>query len=115
MKSQIFKECVPDELLYNLIERIYAFKSDKYYIINSCSYKKAQYQNLLNDFLEIITPYYHISKRFYLKREMNYSSFMTILRQICKCNNIKYTSEIKYINSDYDILYYVYFKKDESL
>lgn len=109
MSSQIFKDVVPSELLFGLLEYIYAFKTAEYYIINNSSFKKAQFKNILNDFLKMIEPYYHTSKLFYITREMTYVRFLTIIRQLCKCCCIKYTNKINYINSTYDIHCYVYF------
>jgi hypothetical protein len=109
MSSQIFKDVIPGELLFGLLEYIYAFKTEKYYIINNSSFKKAQFKDILNDFIKMIEPYYHTSKLFYITREMTYTHFLTIIRQICNCCSIKYTSKIKYISSNYDIHYYIYF------
>lgn len=108
MTSQIFKDSVPSEILFGLLDYIYAFKYDKYYIINNSSFKKAQFMKLLDDFMAIIEPYYHSSKLFYIQRDMNYSRFITVIRQVCNSCSVTYTSKIKYINSNYDIHYYIY-------
>lgn len=108
MTSQIFKDSVPSEILFGLLDYIYAFKDDKYYIINSSSFKKAQFMKLLDDFMKILEPYYHSSKLFYIQREMNYPRFITVIRQVCNSCSVKYTSKIKYINSNYDIHYCIY-------
>lgn len=113
MTNQLFKENIPSELLFGLLEYINAFKSEKYYVINNDSFKKAQFKNLLDDFIKEIEPYYHGSKSFYLKRTMTYARFLTIIRQICKSNSIKYVNEIRYIKSKYDIHYYIYFNNEE--
>lgn len=108
MASQIFKDSVPSEILFGLLDYIYAFKDEKYYIINSSSFKKAQFLNLLDDFMKILEPYYHSSKLFYIQREMSYSRFITVIRQVCNSCSVKYASKIKYISSNYDIHYYIY-------
>ena len=41
--------------------------------------------------------------------QLNYSKFMTIIRQICKKNKIAITSQIKYDKSKYCIHYFIYF------
>ena len=51
---------------------------------------------------------YYTSKKFYLTREMTYSYFLTIIRQLCKVCNILFTYKIKYISSKYMIEYYIY-------
>ena len=108
MNSQIFKNKIPNELLVTLIENN-AIKTDTYYVINNNAYKKGVFNETIPKFLEECKPYYHISKRKYLERKMNYNSFITILRQICNFNNITYTSQIKYDKSEYNIIYYIYY------
>jgi hypothetical protein len=108
MTSQIFKNSIPNELLFNLLEEI-AIKTEKCYVFNNYVYKKGIYNNTISEFLEKCKPYYYLSKRKYLERKLTYASFITILRQICNFNKITYTSQIKYENSTYDIIYYIYF------
>jgi hypothetical protein len=106
--SQIFKNEIPNELFFSFLEKICA-KNEKYYVFNNDSYKKGIYNNEIPSFLEVCKPYYYISKRKYLERKMNYTYFVTILRQICKANNINYASQLKYTNSSYCIHYYFYY------
>jgi hypothetical protein len=108
MSSQIFKNKIPNEELIQLLEDI-SIKTDKCYIINNIAYKKGIFNDTIQRFLEKCKPYYHISKRIYLERKLNYNTFITILRQICNFNKITYTSQIKYDKSQYDIIYYIYF------
>ena len=108
MTSQIFKNKIPNELLFELLNNC-CIKNDKCYIFNNNSYKKAIFNEILPNFLETCRPYYHISKRKYLERKISYNNFTTVLRQICNCNNITYTSKIVYDKSVYDIIYYIYF------
>ena len=108
MSSQIFKNKIPNEELIHLLEDI-AIKTDKCYIMNNIAYKKGIFSDAIPRFLEECKPYYHISKRIYLERKLNYNSFITILRQICNFNKITYTSQIKYDKSSYNIIYNIYF------
>jgi hypothetical protein len=107
MTSQIFKQQVPKELLFTLLDSI-TTKTEKRYIFNKDSYKKGLLDNLIKDFLEVCKPYYYSSKQKYLEKKMTYNSFTTVLRQICNFNKITYTSQIKYCKSSYDIEYYIY-------
>ena len=107
MTSQIFKNPIPNELLINLLNEI-AIKTEKYYILNSNSYKKGIFKDVISIFINECKPYYHLSKRKYLDRKITYNSFITIIRQICNFNNITYTSQIKYDKSTYDIIYFIY-------
>ena len=106
MTSQIFKLELPTEILFNLLEEICS-KNDKCYIFNHDSYKKGMFFNIIVPFLDECREYYHMSKRAYLDRKLTYNSFTTIIRQICKFKQLKYTSQIKYDKSNYDIIYYI--------
>ena len=107
MSIQIFKNNVPNELLFELLNKICVIIKN-YYIINDISFKKGQYNNWIVDFVEKCRKYYHISKRKYLDKQLTYKSFITIIRQICKFNNIQYQNLIKYEKSNYIIYYHIY-------
>jgi len=108
MASQIFKNKIPNELLFDLLNKI-CLKNEKQYTFCINSFRKGLYNEEIKDFLEVCRPYYHISKRKYIDKNLTYKSFTTILRQICNYNKIIYTSEIIYNKSKYDISYYIYF------
>ena len=108
MTSQIFKNPISNQILIKLLDDI-AVKSDKCYVLNNNSYKKGLFNDIIAKFINECKPYYHLSKRKYLERKLTYNSFITIIRQICNCNKITYTSQIKYDKSTYDIIYYIYF------
>lgn len=108
MQNQIFKQKVPDELLYSLLDKI-CLKTEKYYLIDMNSYRKMMFHNYNIDFCNQLNEYYHIGKLFYITRKITYKSFTNIIRQICKSNNILYASSIKYNESKYNIDYMVYF------
>lgn len=107
--SQIFKTKIPTEMLFSLLESI-SVKNNNYYIVNNIAYKKGVFNEFIIKFIEQCVPYYHTSKIKYVERKLTYGSFVTIIRQICNANNIKYTSNIKYNKSKYDIHYYIYFE-----
>jgi hypothetical protein len=109
MSAQIFKKQVPNETFIELLEDIGA-KTEKYYIINNESYKRGLFTNSIPGFIASCKPFYHLSKQKYLERKLTYNSFTTVLRQICNYNKMKYTSQIKYDKSNYDIVYYIYFE-----
>lgn len=105
--SQIFKQQLPNNLFYNLLDNI-SVKQENRYVINKNSYKKGLINNSITEFLNICKSYYYDSKQKYLERKLTYNTFMTILRQICNTNKLIYTSQIKYCKSRYDIEYYIY-------
>jgi hypothetical protein len=106
MSSQIFKNEVPNDKVYKLLDFICS-KFNNNYVFNHEAYKKGAFFNLIEPFLEECRQYYHISKRTYLERKITYNSFTTIIRQICKFNKLAYTSQIKYDKTNYDIIYYI--------
>lgn len=106
MSKQIFKKPIPADMLFSLLDTI-CIKEENNYIFNNNSYKKGLFENSIPPFVESCRPYYHTSKQKYVDKKLTYNSFTTILRQICKYNNVTYTSKIKYEKSNYDIVYYV--------
>ena len=108
MSSQIFKKIVPKEILFELLDKI-CFKTDKYYLIDMNAYRKLLFHNYHIDLCNSLKEYYNLSKLFYLERKMVYNSFTNIVRQICKVNNIMFTSQIKYNESKYNIDFLIYF------
>ena len=107
MPTQIFKQNIPTEIFFDLLNSI-CLKNEKYYILNTESFKKGVFKEEIQNFIDTCKPYYHISKRKYLERKLTYNSFTTIVRQICKSNNITYTTQIKYDKSTYGIVYYIF-------
>jgi hypothetical protein len=112
MSSQIFKNNIPNENLYELLEKI-CFKMENCYILNPDAFKKGVYNQDVQNFLEFCRPYYFISKRKYLDRKLIYTNFVTIIRQICNFNKIEYSTEIKYDKSNYSIIYFIFFTKND--
>jgi len=106
--SQIFKSNIPINILFELLDKI-CVKHENYYVLNNGAYKKGIFTGDIQQFIQDCIPYYFISKRKYLTRQLNYNHFITIIRQICKHLNIKYINKIKYERSTYDIIYNIYF------
>jgi len=111
MTKQIFKNPVPNELLFPFLEKI-CLKTEKYYLFDMNAYRKMLFHNFHEEFCNAIKEFYHTSKQFYVERKMSYNSFTTIVRQICKHNNIMFTSQIKYNESKYNIDYLIYFSSE---
>jgi len=107
MSLQLFKSPIPNDLILNLLNEI-AVKTKNCFVIDENGFKKGMYTNKIPIFMEECKPYYHLSKRRYLEKKITYTSFITVIRQICKYNKITYTHQIKYSNSSYSIIYYIY-------
>lgn len=108
MSNQIFKKQVPTDILFTLLNTI-CLKNQKHYTLNIDSYKRGIFKELIPKFISECIPYYHLSKRTYLERNITYNTFTTIIRQICNFNKITYTSKIIYDKSTYGIVYYIYY------
>jgi hypothetical protein len=111
MTKQIFKTQVSNDLFFAFLEKT-CLKTEKYYLIDMNAFRKMVFHNYHEEFFASIKDCYHISKQFYLDRKVVYNSFTTIIRQICKHNNVMFTSQIKYNESKYNIDYLVYFSID---
>ena len=105
--NQIFKSNVPINILWDYLQCNFMDK-DTHFIINKFLYKKAEYNNSINIFIDSLKEYYFISKRKYIERQINYKNFLTVIRQICNANSINYTSKLVYDKSSYEIEYSVY-------
>ena len=105
MSKQIFKKIVPIDFLYQFLEKICESTTPAFYFFNIHAYKKMLFYNYHLDFLKELMPYYHLSKLFYLEREISYNSITTIIRQICKSHQLKIISKMKYSDSNYIIEY----------
>ena len=107
MLKQMFKNQVPNQILFELLEQV-CIKTNKYYLFDMNAYRKLIFHDLYNQFAASIIDYYHMSKQFYLTRKLTYNSMTNIIRQICKCNSIMFTFDIKYNKSEYNIDYFIY-------
>lgn len=106
--SLVFKTKLDNKIMTELLDAICLVKTSKYYLINIEAYKKMQLANLYEPFIETLKPYYKKNKLHYLTRGTKYAYFLTIIRHICKANNISYSSQIIYEKSHYKINYYIY-------
>ena len=107
MSSQLFKKNVPTELFMSVIETNCS-KLKSYYLFNNASFKKGMLNGTIEAFINHIQQYYHLSKQKYVTNKRSYNMFTTIIRQICKSNNIVFNSQILYDKSKYEIVYYIF-------
>jgi len=105
-KSQLFKENIPIKLLMELLDNI-CTKNDKHYILDTIAFKTGLFNEIVQQFIEECKPYYFCSKLKYLQRKITYKNFLTIIRQICNHNDLKYQTYIRYDKSKYEIVYLI--------
>ena len=108
MKGQVFNKSVPELLLWEFVQAIQAVDAGNYFIITNAEYKRSQLQKVLPSFLKQMHDYYLPSKRHYINTSMSYYKMMTIVRQMCNANAIRYERKMKYDKSTYEIIYYIY-------
>ena len=106
MNSQLFKEIVPYQILLQFLNENCHIE-DGFHVFSKVNFRKANFHNRVKPLCESIVNYYHVSKRYYVNRTMDYCRFTTILRQLCRLHNLPYTSRMIYNKSTYDILYYI--------
>ena len=102
----IFTKKIPIEILYNILDKI-AIKKDKSYLFNYNCFRIMIYHKWNEEILQSLIDYYNPSKQYYLTRPITYNSFITIIRQICKINNVEFKTKIMYQHSIYNIEYYI--------
>ena len=85
----IYREKPDYKYLKDVIE-LFGTKQKNEYIIDYTSYKKILFHNYHINFLNELLNYYHKSKTFYITRKFTFSSFLTIIRHLCKLYDKKY-------------------------
>ena len=106
MQTTIFNKDISNNILYDFLD-LNCVVENNYYILDRESYKKYEFNNQISDFYKTMEQYYKKNKKYYIEREYSYNNLLTIIRQICRKNNIEYISKIKYNKSKYNIIYYI--------
>lgn len=108
MKLNLSNSNLSKESFIKFLETIAIFKTDTYFYITPDSYKKANYNNSLNTFINDISSCYPKSKQYFINRPFNYKRLCTILRQLSNEFSFTYVTELKYDHSTYAISYKIY-------
>ena len=106
MSSSIFSEEISNDILFNFL-KLNCKKEGNNYILDRETFKKYEYKNEIKILIDNLKNKYKKPKEFYINRVINYNNLLTIIRHICKRNNIKYSKKIRYINNKYSIDYYI--------
>lgn len=115
-KSQLFCKDIPLDILYQLINSVTSktVQQDisnltiEFYKIDKIIFKKLEFHGHIEEFVSKLKEYYYPNKQFYIERDMTYNNFLTIIRQLCKFNNVEFKKEIIYEKDTYQIEYYIY-------
>jgi hypothetical protein len=103
-ENQLFKVQVPINIIWDFLNKNFEEK-DSQIKITKILYKTCEYNNTISPFMLSLRDYYYSSKKKYVDRTMNYNYFLTIIRQLCNANNIKYDTKLIYDKSSYEIEY----------
>ncbi len=106
--SQTFKTNIDKSILFVFLEKV-CNKTEKFFLFDLNAYKKGEFIGANQELFDIIKPYYHESKQFYVDRKPSYPRMCTILRQICNSNSIMFSTKIVYSKSKFNIPYHIYF------
>lgn len=106
MVQKIFKGDFSHEILFKFLE-LYCEKIGKCYIFSQTAFEFAKKKGDVDKFCQTIRPFYYSSKLKYVDKVQKFTSFMTVIRQVCRYHQVGYTSKIKYIKSYYEIIYYI--------
>ena len=104
----VFTKKIPIEILYIFLDKV-GIKKDTFYLFDYNCFRVMMYHKYNEDFINMLHEYYNPSKRYYLTRPTTYNSFITIIRQICKINDVEFKTKILYQHSIYHIEYYISF------
>lgn len=105
-KNQVIKKYV--DIFDDFVKTNFVHENN-YYIFNYLTFKKIIYEGQIESFLTQLKDYYYKNKYFYIERShITHNQFNTILRQICKKNNIHIEIKIKYENSKYSPEYHLF-------
>jgi len=112
-KNQVIKKYV--DIFNHFVETNFICEKN-YYIFNYLVFKKIEYEGQIELFLIKLKDYYYKNKYFYIERaNITHNQFNTILRQICKNNDIQIEIKIKYENSKYSPEYHIYLDNSSNL
>lgn len=107
MKNQLLKGFVEE---FEPFIKQHCMQEEGKYIVDFNVFKRLMYDDDLSKFMELLKNYYYKNKYYYLEESnMTYNRFSTIIRQLCKNNDVTYERNIKYIMSKYTVSYKISF------
>lgn len=108
--QQIFKNIIKPETLYEFLKLFCTFEKNRY-TLTPMVFRKYKFENKIKPFFDSLKDNYYPAKQFYINGFKKYKEFITVIRQICKSNHIPFASKISYLNSTYEITYFIYPEK----
>lgn len=105
--DQLFAKNVSNDILIELLDKI-CHKNTGRYHLDQNAFRKMIFHGYEKGFCDCIKEFYYSSKQFYVTRTLTYKSFTNIVRQICKRNNIEFSSSMRYNDSKYNIDFFIH-------
>lgn len=104
----IFKNKMPIDILFNLFDKVIPSENNQY-IVDKSVFKIISMNHYIEPFIKECMIYYSgtMQKKYLLKSPLTHKCFLTIVRQICKINNVPFYYKLKYSHSAYEIVYYI--------
>lgn len=99
--NRIFKVKPDKEQFIDFLKEICIIEN-KNFIFYDELYKKSK--TVIDKYFLDLKNNYHNSKLEYIK-DINFNKCITLIKQICKINDIEFTSKRKYFNNTYKIYY----------
>ena len=88
--TKVFRKDVPEELILEFLKIVGVSSLNDYHWFPKCILIPfTNYIDRINELLVLLEPYYYPHKIYYVKREMNPSTYIQILRQLIKHKNLK--------------------------
>ena len=105
---QLFNTKVPLEMVISFLTHISndIIRNDKYYVVNTNSYRKCVADGSLIKFCDGIRSMYIPSKRRYAENVDTYSRFLTVIRQVCRVHGIAIKKSR--VGSGHNNTYFIY-------
>jgi hypothetical protein len=111
MGSRVFKTVPPYTIVFDVLDEVCP-TDEGGFVVTESGFRSLARKNLLSTMCDELEPYYHSSKKHYLARVLDYSGFLTILRQVCKVHCISYVSRIEYTHSSYSKKLIIYLARN---
>ena len=87
--NQIFRKEPPFDLLMTVLNK-YCDRDGEKYIVDYVTFKRIVFHDYHYKWLFDLRSCYHNSKAFYVTRPFTFTSFINVIRQLCKVFNVKY-------------------------
>lgn len=111
MVDKIFKTLITPSIFLDFIKQwcfVKIIDDHIMFVLTVEIFKQLKYHHTIEAWYDMLIEHYHISKRYYITRELTYKHFATVIRQLARSLGYRFESKIKYSQSKYTTSYHVY-------